>query len=65
MPIPEFFNQGDESMRMLTCDCGYSIKAKNDDLVIAKMTDHAKDKHPEMKLTSELLAGARAKIIDI
>lgn len=45
--------------KVINCPCGYIVKAENDDTLVAKAQEHAKDVH-QMDLTREqALAMAR------
>jgi predicted small metal-binding protein len=40
-------------MRVLDCDCGQTLQAANDDDLVAEVSSHVEQSHPDMELTED------------
>lgn len=46
-------------------DCGWSASAETEEQVLEKVAQHAKDKHPDLEVTPELVSKIKSLIKEI
>jgi predicted small metal-binding protein len=40
-------------MKVVHCECGTDVEAESEDELVAKVTEHASERHPELDLSRE------------